>query len=273
MGMSTDTGANQETVNESTWRRNHVSQYNNRVLLPAEVVLLARHREALSGRVLELGCGAGRVFGYLLELGGTVEGIDLEPSMIDYCHRVFPEANTRVGDLRDLDSYGEGPFDAIFGTNQIFDLLDPTDRQRILTGVRRLLAPGGLLLFSGHNLAHHDAPGTGSSVARARTALHAVADRPLGWTVRTALTTRRRMRNHKRLAPLESRAPDYAIVNDRAQNYGLLQYYTTRPHQLRQLRALGYEPIETLDYEGRRVLDGDEAPASPYLYYVARLAD
>jgi SAM-dependent methyltransferase len=63
-------------------RDEYLPEYANRILRPVDVVLLARYRELLSGRVLELGCGAGRLLGYFLTLGAQTHGIDLTPAMV-----------------------------------------------------------------------------------------------------------------------------------------------------------------------------------------------
>lgn len=56
-------------ANQATWSQGaFVSAYANRNLRPVEVLLLVRLRENLSGAVLELGCGAGRIAGYLVAL-------------------------------------------------------------------------------------------------------------------------------------------------------------------------------------------------------------
>ncbi len=68
----------QDGVNAALWaNRALVTKYARRDLRPVEVILLVRHREALSGRVLELGCGTGRVTGFISALGGAVLGIDV----------------------------------------------------------------------------------------------------------------------------------------------------------------------------------------------------
>ncbi len=68
---------------------------------------------SLSGRVLELGSGAGRLTGYLAEISASVEGIDLSEEMVAYSRRRYPKATFAQGDLRDASVFGAAPYDAI----------------------------------------------------------------------------------------------------------------------------------------------------------------
>jgi hypothetical protein len=71
------------------------------------------------------------------------------------------------------------------------------------------------------------------------------------------------------LAILQTRGPDYAIINDTAHDYALLHYYIRRDDQARQLAETGYELLECLDADGCPVGPGVPHP-DPWLHYVAR---
>ncbi len=129
------------------------------MLKPAEVLLLARYRERFAGRVVEIGCGGGRLLGYLVRLARRREGIDISPAMVRYCRAAFPEAAVDRGDLRALDRCLEGSFDVVLVSDNILDMLDDRERRRVLSEIgERYLIDGGLLVFSTHNLAYMDAP-------------------------------------------------------------------------------------------------------------------
>jgi SAM-dependent methyltransferase len=266
-GQPTELGARQADLNVQHYRSaDHVAEYANRILRPAEAVILARYREALSGRVLELGCGAGRLIGYFVAMGGEVHGIDVSRRMVDYCRERYPEAHVRLGDLTELSATVDGRFDAIFASYNVLDVLSDQARRAVLSDLRERLASGGRLIFSSHNLAYIEEPaGTG---ARWRARLGKL-DRPPSSLVRKAMRLPVRVRNRRRLAALQLRAPDYWIVNDEAFDYGLLHYYIRRDDQASQLSDLGYELIECLDLDGERVGDG-QVSRSPELHYIAR---
>jgi SAM-dependent methyltransferase len=269
----------QSRSNAAHWRAGtHVDAYVHRTLRPAEVLLLTRYRDALSGRVLEVGCGAGRLLGYLVALGGEVHGLDISPAMVAECQRAYPQADVRVGDLGAISASAEGVFDAILAGDNVLDVFGDSERRRVLSELRALVAPGGVLIFSSHNLAHIDggagAP-SGEAVGRYARLARRVLSKPLIELMAAARRAPRealtRARNRRRLAPLEYRGSDFAIINDLAHNYALLHYYIGRDGQAGQLEELGYELVECLDPDGRPVPAG-EAGEGPWLFYVARSA-
>jgi hypothetical protein len=75
--------------------------------------------------------------------------------------------------------------------------------------------------------------------------------------------------NRRRLAPLEHRERDHAIINDEAHDYSLLHYYIRHGDQQRQLAELALDLVECLDVDGRPLAPGEDSPA-PWLHYIAR---
>jgi SAM-dependent methyltransferase len=267
--------SDQLQVNASAWQRgDHVAEYANRQLLPVEVVLLVRYRDVLSRRTLEVGCGAGRILGYVAQLGGEAHGIDISPAMVEHCRSRYPAAHTHVGDLADIGRTAEGPFDAVLALDNVLDVFDDAERRRVLADLKRLLAPDGLVIFSSHNLAYVDrgAPdrNAATSGGRLRGLLGEVMSRPPSNLARAVARIPGRRRNRKRLGPLQRRGDSYAIINDSAHDYALLHYYIGRDDQARQLQETGYELLECLDADGQPVGAGEPNP-DPWLHYVARI--
>ncbi len=270
--------AEQAEVNARTWSAGgFVPEYDTRALVPAEVLILARHRETLSGRVLDVGCGAGRLLGYLVQLGAEAHGIDISATMVDHCRRRFPGLDIRLGDLADLRASVQGPFDALLMSDNVLDVFDDARRRAVLADARSLLAPGGLLVFSSHNLARWDADARsrpasprGSIAPKLSFAVHKLASKPPAWALHAIVRLPRRRANRKRLAPLQSRAADHAVINDSAHDYALLHYYIRRADQERQLSEIGFRLAEVLEFDGSAVPDGVDGTGSS-LYYVAAL--
>lgn len=253
------------TINFERWAGgDHVRKYANRTLQPVEVMLLVRYREALSGRVLEIGCGGGRLSGYLAEISSDLHGIDVSPAMIAHCRRLLPGASFEVGDMRDLGAHPDASIDVVFAPVNVLDAVDDSDRHRTLDEWRRVLVPGGLLIMSSHNLAF--APQVlgplPDALARLRSREWPALARSL-WGMPRGVVNRRRMRK------LESVAADHSMLNDRAHEFSLLHYYIGAEQQQRQLAEHGFEPLECLDLDGVRLQPGDQRPDCAQLHYVA----
>ncbi|MGA2011232.1 MAG: class I SAM-dependent methyltransferase [Solirubrobacteraceae bacterium] len=266
----------QADLNASAWSSGRfLADYDHRSLEPVEVLIMARYREALSGRVLDVGCGAGRILGYLVELGAEVHGIDISPRMVEHCRGRFPGVDIGLGDLATLPAVAEGPFDAVLLSDNVLDVLDDERRRASLADIRGLLAPAGLLIFSSHNLAHWErssSAGAGARRASLGSRLGFVArkltTKPPAWMLGAAKRIPRRAVNRRRLGPLQYRAADHAVVNDSAHDYSLLHYYIGRADQERQLSQCGLRLVDVLEFDGTRVGPGDGGRGAS-LYYVA----
>jgi SAM-dependent methyltransferase len=282
MLRSPSPAARQLAINQDAWRNgNFVREYASRVLTPAEVLLISRYRESLSGRTLELGCGAGRVLGYLAALGQEAHGVDLSPRMVEYCRRTYPRAHVRVSDIAHPATCGEGRFDAVWATNNVLDVFDDASRRRVLTELADLIGSNGILIFSSHNLdavAPNDAPAAGPSpssgpdlgspLALGREALQWAASKPPATIARLIASLPARRRNRRRLGALTYRGDGYAVLNDETHDYSLLQYYIRRDDQERQLGEVGYALTDCLDATGEAVAPGQLSRSSE-LHYVA----
>lgn len=238
-----------------------VGEYANRVLRPAEVVLLLRHQQALSGQVLELGCGGGRLSGYLIDLASSFSGLDISPAMLAHCRRAYPGGSFEPGDLRDLSRYSDGSFEVVVAPFNVLDVLDDAERRRVLGDIHRILSHDGLLIMSSHNLAFAPRIPRPTQQLRGRHPMR---------LARQLARTPRRLRNWRRTAPLQSRHEDHAILVDEALDYAVLHYYIGRDAQERQLAACGFTLLECLDLDGRLVVPGQTAASHPELHYVAR---
>ena len=110
------------------------------------------HEEARrsGGRVLELGCGSGRLTIPIAQSGVDIVGADLSESMLAAARAKTLAAGVAVefvhADMRDFEL--PGPFAAIFiPGNSLLHLFTVDDWKRCLVCVRRHLTPGGRLVF------------------------------------------------------------------------------------------------------------------------------
>lgn len=255
-----------KAVNEAFWAKAHnVGAYAKRNLRSAEVAIMLSQHEAFAGRVLEVGCGAGRVTGYMRMAAAETFGVDISEEMVEYCRRTYPGATFMQADMRDVGELEEAPFDVIFATFNVLDALSPGDRHLTLEGFKKALKPGGLLAMSSHNRAF--APDVVGPVGEALTFLKSGDVRAVA---RNVPRLPRQMRNHRRMRRFEQEEHEYALLNDPAHDFLLLHYYATREDQERQLRDHGFEVLECLDLEGNVLPEGEPAAYCPELHYVGR---
>lgn len=97
-------------------------------------------------RILDAGCGPGRVGGRLAELGHQVVGVDIDPVLIDAAEQDHPGPTWLVGDLAVLDLPARGvvaDFDAIVCAGNVMTFLAPDTRRSVLSRLAAHLAPQG----------------------------------------------------------------------------------------------------------------------------------
>ncbi|RKT82191.1 Methyltransferase domain-containing protein [Saccharopolyspora antimicrobica] len=97
-------------------------------------------------RILDAGCGPGRIGGWLADAGHDVVGVDVDPFLIEAAEHDHPGPRWLVGDLSELDLPARGitdPFDAIVCAGNVMTFLAPTTRGEVLKRLRAHLAPGG----------------------------------------------------------------------------------------------------------------------------------
>lgn len=118
--------------------------------------ILVRNLFGVEQRLLDLGCGTGRVAFGLWDLGfRKVEGLDLSPAMIEVARRHAVETKRAVrfavGDATAL-AYPEASFDGvIFGFGGLMQVPGRERRCAALGEVRRVLRSGGVFLFTTHD--------------------------------------------------------------------------------------------------------------------------
>lgn len=101
-------------------------------------------------RILDAGCGPGRVGVILFERGHSVVGVDVDPALIDAANGDHPGPTWLVGDLAELDLPTRGiaePFDVIVCAGNVMTFLAASTRRVVLERLRDHLAPDGRLVI------------------------------------------------------------------------------------------------------------------------------
>ena len=95
-----------------------------------------------SSRILDAGCGQGRLGGYLLRQGHTVVGVDIDPVLIDHARTDHPDGRWEVGDLS-ADPIPEGNFDLVVSAGNVMGFLAEDGRLPALEHIATSLARHG----------------------------------------------------------------------------------------------------------------------------------
>lgn len=103
------------------------------------------------GRVLDLGCGAGRTTSIFDGMGYETVGVDLTRPFVEEAQSVVPDADFCVGDARSLPFRDEAFQYVLFSYNGIDDIAPEEKRYEVLREVHRVLNPGGIFVFSSRN--------------------------------------------------------------------------------------------------------------------------
>ncbi len=101
---------------------------------------------ARGSRILDAGCGPGRVGAFLAAAGHEVVGVDVDPVLIAAAEQDHPGPRWLVGDLAELDLPARGVaerFDVIVCAGNVMTFLAPSTRAEVLRRFRAHLRDGG----------------------------------------------------------------------------------------------------------------------------------
>lgn len=110
-----------------------------------------------TGRIVDVGCGAGRHVLRMQREGHDITGCDIDPALVALCRargcEKVAEADILAGDL------GEDAWDTalLFGNNLGLGG-NPEGTRRLLGALRHALAPGGRVLFTSVDVTQTDNP-------------------------------------------------------------------------------------------------------------------
>lgn len=102
-----------------------------------------------AGRVLDAGCGTGRVGIELARRGYDVVGVDVDPGMLAHARAVAPDLPWVQADLAALDPVVHGlgaPFDLVVAAGNVVPLVAHGTEAEVVRRLAAVLVPGGLLV-------------------------------------------------------------------------------------------------------------------------------
>lgn len=127
----------------------YIERFRSMALAGDDLAGEARFVDAMAprgARILDAGCGPGRLGGYLASVGHDVVGVDVDPALIEAAEQDYPGPRWLVGDLAELDLPARGiaePFDVIVSAGNVMAFLAPSTRVQVLSRLRAHVADDG----------------------------------------------------------------------------------------------------------------------------------
>jgi SAM-dependent methyltransferase len=180
--------------------------------------------------------------------------------MIEACQRKFGDHPTwrfAYGDARDLRQFEDRSFDFVLFSYNGLDYVSHEDRLVALSEIARVCRPGGLFLFSTHNL-------------RAASRLFRVRMRggPIRLAKAVAGSALRCVVNR---AYLLNRRTPHAILVDGAHDHRLRTHYIVPEAQIKEVEAAGFHTVRVFSVRnGEEIVDREALAANTewWLYYL-----
>jgi SAM-dependent methyltransferase len=146
----------QDEINRKAWRSGGARRLFGALAGytdPGEAGALAYIADEVRGQpLLDVGVGGGRTVPLLRRLSDDYTAVDYTAELVDICRHNHPGVRVLHADARDLSAFEDDSFALVMFSWNGIDAVDPVGRQAILREFARVLRPGGILLFSSHNM-------------------------------------------------------------------------------------------------------------------------
>jgi len=100
-------------------------------------------------KILDIGCGTGRIIQDLLDKGADITGVDVSTEMLKIAEKKFPNSNFVEADIRELP-FKDNTFDIVICTFVIVHLKQ-VELEGAFDEVYRILKPGGSFILTNIN--------------------------------------------------------------------------------------------------------------------------
>ncbi|ATO13542.1 SAM-dependent methyltransferase [Micromonospora sp. WMMA2032] len=130
----------------------YVDRFRRLAAEGADLAGEARMVDALvppGSRILDAGCGTGRVAAALAARGHTLVGVDADPTLVEAARADHPGPRFLVADLAELDLPGQGepePFDAAVVAGNVMTFVAPGTEPAVLARIAAHVRPDGVVV-------------------------------------------------------------------------------------------------------------------------------
>ncbi len=103
-------------------------------------------------KVLDVGCGNGRLYESIKDLNVDYTGVDISKKLLDEARRKYPDIRFIKNDMTELEPIKNERFDAIFFIASFHHLSDEKQRLKTLEKVKNLLKEDGKIFMTNWNI-------------------------------------------------------------------------------------------------------------------------
>ncbi|MHA7684397.1 class I SAM-dependent methyltransferase [Cupriavidus sp. PET2-C1] len=267
-------GTAQDRINQHAWRSwgarrwfGTASDWTD----PGEAAAIARVADEVRGQpILDVGVGGGRTVALLRALSDDYTAVDYMPEMVEICQRNHPGVRVMQMDARNMSRFADSSFALVMFSFNGIDAVDYAGRVAILREFARVLRPGGLMLFSTHNMR---GPSYRENLSRFVRLPHLSAN-PIAVGIDTARVICNlpiATFNYLRHSRLNREFDGYAIRVCAAHKFGIVIVYTEFAAQKRALAELGlHTDVVFGNLNGEPLREGQDLRDVYWFHFIAR---
>lgn len=220
--------------------------------------------------ILDIGVGGGRTVPLLTAISQDYTAIDYMPEMVALCRRNHPGVRAHQMDARDMSAFADNSFALVMFSFNGIDAVDYQGRGAILSEIARVLRPGGMVLFSTHNMR---GPSYRENLTRFLR-LPRLSANPIAVGIDAARIVYNlpiAAFNYLRHAPQNREFNGYAIRVCAAHKFGIVIVYTEIAAQKRGLEFAGMRSLVTFgNLDEHELQEGADLTSINWFHFVAR---
>jgi SAM-dependent methyltransferase len=258
-----------ERIDADVWRSSEVLGIfaGREGYIDAGEAMLLTRIAAEVGRepILDIGVGGGRTIPLLSETSDEYVAVDYLQEMVALTRAQHPGVRVEQADARDLSEFEDESFGAVLFSFNGIDGVGHEDRVAVHRAVMRVLRPGGIYVYSTHNL---DFCCAGRPPwDRSWWDLDNGPRAALAYAARLP----RRSRSYRRLRGLTVPGDGWAIMVGSAYDFSVLWHHVNPEEARAELRRAGCsDEAEMYSSNGEQIAAGADTDGTPWLYLLAR---